>query len=204
MATAAAASHRSCASMNRSSSARSSALGSPADHSARRAGRCSSSSRELAGARCSPRRRSSRGGTPSRWPASRARRGRSTPRAVSAAGPAWRRGTRARLSPARRRPRPAGPRSAQPGPAIGPGTAGATAPRRTSASPPDDANSAEACRGKRSLRCGRATHGTMSRRRSCRGCATRAATSPARRPPLPRTRRASGSSGRAAHAGAVL
>ena len=41
IATAAAASHRSCASMKRSSSSRSSALGSPADHSARRAGRCS-------------------------------------------------------------------------------------------------------------------------------------------------------------------
>jgi hypothetical protein len=40
MATAAATSQRSCASMNRSSSSLSRGLGSPADHSARRIGRC--------------------------------------------------------------------------------------------------------------------------------------------------------------------
>ena len=188
--------------MNRSSNARSSALGSRAAQSARRAGRCSCI---VARARCSALLvaatlvSSSCGGLDGR-PAEHVAgdQRRTLPRRQHLHGGQE---GQARSSRARRPLHRVGPRSARSRRATDRGTAAATAPRRTSSTLARGASGDGACRGRRSWRSDRATPGTGRCRRRCRGSPGAEEASPAPHPRPRRTRRACGSSGRAARAG---
>ena len=196
IASAAAASQRSCASMNRASSARSSALGSRTVHSDRRAGRCSC---RVARARCSAlfaaatvvssRSAVSLAGQPSTSRQISAARcfGGSTCSAARNASSIVSRSTARACQVVRARR------------AAGPDRAPATPPRQSGSGVP----AAAAGRGTRSSRCGTARRGRASHRRRCRANATHAGTSPGRHPRPRGTTRASGSSARAARADAA-
>ena len=141
---------------------------------------------------------------PSRPPASRARRGRSGRPAAAAAAPAARRGTRARSSPARRRPRPAASSlgATSSSSSSGYGWSHGTSANECSVVSRRDvrAEHVEADVGRDAVQPGPEQRAAVE---ACRGRATPAGTSPARRPRPRRTTRASGSSGRAARAGAA-
>ena len=168
IATAAAASHRSCASMKRSSRSRSSALGSPADHSARRAGRCSCI---VARARCSALFAAatlvsssvavSLAGQPStsRTISAARCRGGSTCSAARNASSIVSRSTTTASGSSSLGATSSSSRS-------GYGCSHGTSANECSVVDPPR-RCAGACRGRRSSRCGRATRGTARRRRSC-------------------------------------
>ena len=191
--------------MNRASSSRSSALGSPARplRAPRRAG-APASSRAPAAARCSPRRRASRAA-----PRSRSAGQPSTSRAISAAR--WRGGSscsaarNASSIVSRSTTTASGSSSArrdlvqQPvGVRLQPRHLGERAQRGHA--PRAAAQHVEADVRRDAVEPGAEQRAAVER---VAGCATRAGTSPARRPRPRRTRRASGSSGRAARGGAA-
>ena len=188
--------------MNRASRSRSSSLGEPADHSERFAGRCSLI---VARARCSAllvaatlvsrsvavslagQPRTSRAISAARW------RGGSTCIAARNASSMVSRSTTTASGSSS-----VGATSSSSWSGYGwsHGTSAKVAHRASGA-----ATGCAAGRGRRWSRSGRATPGTSCCHRSCRGRARRAGTSPARRPRPRRTRRASGSNGRAARDG---
>ena len=203
MAMAASASSRSCAAMNCSTSSRSSALGSRADHSARRGGqvRLHRGPGPLQGAvgrgDAGAERRGGLAGRPAEHVAGDQRR--ALPRRQDLERGQERQrdrlprdGHRLGLLVARR-----GRLEQQVRVGLQPRHLGERARRRSAGS------CAGACPGRRWWRSGTARRGTATRRRSRTGRARLSGTSPAPRPRPRRTRPASGSSGRAAHAGAV-